>query len=46
MAIEEHEVAGSRLEMFVIHFKTDKMTLHVPTTNAAKVGLRRLVDEI
>jgi hypothetical protein len=46
MSIEDHDVAGSRLQMFVIHFKTDQMTLHVPTANAAKVGLRRLADEI
>ena len=29
--IEEQEVAGARLELFVINFVKDKMTLRVPT---------------
>jgi CarD family transcriptional regulator len=32
MAIEEQEVAGLKLELFVINFIKDKMTLRVPTT--------------
>ena len=31
LAIEEQEVAGARLELFVINFVKDKMTLRVPT---------------
>ena len=31
-AIEEQEVAGARLELFVINFVKDKMTLRVPTS--------------
>ncbi|MGB6506226.1 MAG: CarD family transcriptional regulator, partial [Xanthobacteraceae bacterium] len=30
VAIEEQEVAGARLELFVINFVKDKMTLRVP----------------
>ncbi len=38
IGIEEQEVAGARLELFVINFVKDKMTLRVPT---AKVTFRR-----
>src|SRR5262249_52049184 len=31
IAIEEQEVAGAKLELFVINFVKDKMTLRVPT---------------
>src|SRR5215475_2206715 len=38
--IEEQEVAGAKLELFVITFDKDKMTLRVPTTKAKAVGMR------
>ncbi len=40
--IEEQEVAGHKLELFVISFAKDKMTLRVPTSKAAAVGMRKL----
>ncbi|MGM0584547.1 MAG: CarD family transcriptional regulator [Pseudomonadota bacterium] len=40
--IEEQEVAGARLELFVISFEKDKMTLRVPTAKASAVGMRSL----
>jgi len=40
--IEEQEVAGIKLELFVITFDKDKMTLRVPTTKAKAVGMRKL----
>ncbi len=40
--IEEQEVAGTRLELFVITFEKDKMTLRVPTLKAKAVGMRKL----
>jgi CarD family transcriptional regulator len=40
--IEEQEVAGFKLEVFVISFAKDKMTLRVPTSKAASVGMRKL----
>ena len=40
--IEEQEVAGAKLELFVITFDKDKMTLRVPTTKAKTVGMRKL----
>ena len=33
ISIDEQEVAGLRLEMFVISFEKDKMTLRVPIAN-------------
>ena len=41
-AVEEQEVAGTRLELFVITFDKDKMTLRVPTAKAKAVGMRKL----
>ncbi|MEO0822546.1 MAG: CarD family transcriptional regulator [Pseudomonadota bacterium] len=42
VSIEEQEVAGMKLELFVISFEKDKMTLRVPTAKAASVGMRSL----
>ncbi|MBV5270567.1 MAG: CarD family transcriptional regulator [Afipia sp.] len=44
LAIEEQEIAGARLELFVITFVKDKMTLRVPTAKVANVGMRKLSD--
>jgi len=43
-AIEEQEVAGAKLELFVINFVKDKMTLRVPTAKIATVGMRKLAE--
>ncbi|WP_136442665.1 CarD family transcriptional regulator [Pacificoceanicola onchidii] len=40
--IEEQEIAGIELELFVISFEKDKMTLRVPTHKATEVGMRSL----
>ena len=42
VSIEEQEVAGMKLEMFVISFEKDKMTLRVPTARATEIGMRGL----
>lgn len=42
ISIEKQEVAGFALEMFVINFEKDKMTLRVPTEKAESVGMRPL----
>lgn len=42
VSIEEQEIAGINLELFVISFEKDKMTLRVPTNKAAEVGMRTL----
>jgi CarD family transcriptional regulator len=44
MAIEEQEVAGAKLELFVINFVKDKMTLRVPTAKVVAVGMRKLAE--
>jgi CarD family transcriptional regulator len=46
LAIEEQEIAGARLELFVINFIKDKMTLRVPTAKVANVGMRKLSDPV
>ena len=42
VSIEEQTVAGLNLELFVISFEKDKMTLRVPTHKATEVGMRSL----
>ncbi len=42
VSIEKQEVAGFELELFVISFEKDKMTLRVPTNKATEVGMRSL----
>lgn len=42
ISIEEQEIAGVRLELFVISFDKEKMTLRVPTAKADSVGMRVL----
>jgi CarD family transcriptional regulator len=44
VAIEEQEVAGYKLELFVINFVKDKMTLRVPIAKIAAVGMRKLAE--
>ena len=43
-AVEEQEIAGFKLELFVVAFEKDKMVLRVPTAKAASVGLRKLAE--
>ncbi|MGO9546292.1 MAG: CarD family transcriptional regulator [Rhodomicrobium sp.] len=45
VAIEEQEIAGCKLELFVINFEKDKMTLRVPTSKTQSAGMRKLSDE-
>ena len=42
VSIEEQEIAGIDLELFVISFEKDKMTLRVPTHKATAIGMRGL----
>jgi CarD family transcriptional regulator len=42
VSIEEQEIAGITLELFVISFEKDKMTLRVPTHKATEIGMRSL----
>ena len=43
-AIEEQEVAGMKLELFVIDFEKDKMRLKVPVGKAVSIGMRKLSE--
>ena len=40
--IEQQEISGTRLELFVIDFEHDKMTLRVPVNKAKSTGMRAL----
>ena len=42
ISIEEQQIAGISLELFVISFEKDKMTLLVPTDKAVQIGMRSL----
>ncbi|QCK85030.1 CarD family transcriptional regulator [Phreatobacter aquaticus] len=44
VSIEEQDIAGFKLELFVITFEKDKMTLRVPTAKIAQVGMRKLAE--
>ncbi|TCN31846.1 CarD family transcriptional regulator [Sinorhizobium americanum] len=44
VAIEEQEVAGMKLELFVIDFEKDKMRLKVPVAKAVSIGMRKLSE--
>ena len=45
VSIEEQEIAGVKLELFVISFEKEKMTLRVPTAKATSVGMRTLASQ-
>src|SRR5690606_33738243 len=45
VGLEEQEIAGMSLELFVIQFEKDKMTLRVPTGKLQSVGMRKLADD-
>ena len=45
VSIEEQEIAGATLELFVINFEKDKMTLRVPTSKLTSVGMRKLSQD-
>jgi CarD family transcriptional regulator len=44
MRLENQEVAGASLELYVVMFDKDKMTLRVPVPKAKSVGMRKLAD--
>jgi CarD family transcriptional regulator len=43
-AVEEQEIAGSRLELYIVDFEREKLRLKVPTNRAEQKGMRRLAD--
>ena len=40
--VEQQEFSGMRLDLFVIEFEKDKMTLRVPVAKVSTVGMRKL----
>jgi CarD family transcriptional regulator len=42
VSIENQEIGGMKLQLFVITFDRDRMTLRVPVAKATKSGLRKL----
>jgi CarD family transcriptional regulator len=44
VGVETQEVAGFSLELFVVSFIKDKMTLKVPTSKVVSVGMRKLAE--
>ena len=42
LRVEKQEISGMTLELFVIEFEKDKMTLRVPVAKVHSVGMRRL----
>jgi CarD family transcriptional regulator len=43
--IEEQEIAGARLELYIVEFEKEKLRLKVPTGRAEQKGMRRLSDK-
>lgn len=46
VGIEEQEIAGISLELFVITFDKEKLTLRVPTGKLESVGMRKLAEDV
>lgn len=42
LGVESDEIAGFKLDLFVIAFDSEKMTLRVPVSKAKESGLRKL----
>jgi CarD family transcriptional regulator len=45
-SVDQEVIAGFDIEVYVVHFEQDKMTLRVPTEKAATSGMRALSDEL
>jgi CarD family transcriptional regulator len=42
--IEEQEIAGIKLELYIVDFEKEKLRLKVPTNRAEQKGMRQLAD--
>ena len=42
--VEEQEIAGARLELYIVDFEKEKLRLKVPTNRAEQKGMRHLAD--
>ena len=43
--LQQSEIAGMTLELYVLRFEKEKMTLRVPTNKAESVGMRKLSSD-
>ena len=43
--LQSTEIAGTRLELYVLRFEKEKMTLRVPVNKADSVGMRKLSSD-
>ncbi len=45
MEVQSSEIAGMNLELYVLRFEKERMTLRVPTNKAESVGMRKLSSD-
>jgi len=43
--ISKQQIGGTELELLVVNFDKDKMTLRIPMSKVANVGLRKIAEE-
>jgi len=43
--VQRSEIAGTQLELYVLRFEKERMTLRVPTNKAEGVGMRKLSSQ-
>ena len=44
--LQSQEIAGTKLELYVLRFEKERMTLRVPTNKAESVGMRKLSSNV
>ena len=44
--LQSQEIAGAKLELYVLRFEKERMTLRVPTNKAESVGMRKLSSNV
>jgi len=44
--LQSQEIAGTKLELYVLRFEKERMTLRVPTNKAEAVGMRKLSSSV
>ncbi|MGE3872487.1 MAG: CarD family transcriptional regulator [Parvibaculaceae bacterium] len=44
--IEEQEIAGIKLELYIVDFDKEKLRLKVPTSKSEQKGMRKLADKL
>ena len=45
MEIQNEEIAGMDLELYVLRFEKERMTLRVPTNKVEAIGMRKLSSD-